>query len=475
MGSIIIWVIVVASPKSIADLLQSPQLTQDNIKATPQNPLFIDGNQNFSTMAANEGWSGAGTKLNPFNITGLEIVNSSVHLIEIQNTNMHFLITGNTLDGISKANEGIILTNVSNGKIMNNVINHTFVGIRLSKATNITVSGNEISHSRTAGIFSSSSESLEIIGNTITKNGDEDALVQLELPGAGNGIHCRYTHSSVIKDNQLIKNLYECISLSFCSWNVVQENTLSETTFKWQGEFHASGIGVWDLSEYNNISYNTVYSMAQGISTNIRSNHNFISYNNIYDNYRTGIELFGTNNTVSYNILHDNPQSIYLGWAPDRWSEPVPAEYAEDCLIAHNQIYNNSKAIEFRAGKDTIVRNNSIYSNSNYGIVISNISTGNTIKWNDFIGNGDEDSQAMDDGTSNTFISNYWYTYETESPYEIAGAVGNSDSSPLASKNNADTPVFPPPEPKSTPAWLILSVIFFLGVVTINRKLKSRK
>ena len=474
IGSIIIWVIVIASPKAIADSLQSPQLTQDSIKATPQNPLFIDGNQNFSTMAANEGWSGAGTKLNPYNITGLAIVNSSVHLIEIQNTDVYFSITGNTLDGISKAKEGIILTNVSNGKIMNNVINHTFAGIRLLEVTNITVSGNEISHSRTAGIFSSSSESLEIVGNTITKNGDEDALLN-DVLGAGRGINCRYTHSSVIRDNQLIKNLYECIALSFCSWNVIQENTLSETTFKWQGQFHASGIGIWDLSEYNNISDNDIYHMAQGISMNKLSNHNFISYNTIYDNYRCGIELYGTNNTVSDNILHHNPQSLYLGWAPDQWSGSVPAEYAEDCLIAHNQIYNNSKGIEFRAGKDTIVRNNSIYSNANYGILISNISTGNTIKWNDFISNGVGDSQAIDHGTSNTFISNYWHTYETDRPYEISGAAGNNDSSPLASKNNPDTPDLPPPEPKSTPAWLILSVVFLLGVLTINRKFKARK
>ncbi|MFX1515320.1 MAG: right-handed parallel beta-helix repeat-containing protein, partial [Promethearchaeota archaeon] len=245
IGSIIIWVIVVASPKAIADSLQSPQLTQDSIKATPQKPLFIDGNQNFSTMATNEGWSGTGTKLNPYNITGLEIINSSVHLIEIQNTDVHFSITGNTLDGISKAKEGIILTNVSNGKIMNNVINHTFVGIHLLKATNITISGNEISHSRTAGIFSSSSESLEIIGNTITKNGDEDALLN-DVLGAGIGICCRYTQSSVVRDNQLIKNLYDCIALISCSWNVIQGNILCDSTFKWQGQFRGYGIGVGD-------------------------------------------------------------------------------------------------------------------------------------------------------------------------------------------------------------------------------------
>jgi parallel beta-helix repeat protein len=217
--------------------------------------------------------------------------------------------------------------------------------------------------------------------------------------------------------------------------------------------------------------------MAQGIITNLLSSHNLISYNTIYDNSFVNagtIELYGTNNTLSYNILHDNPHPIYLGWAPNQWSDD-PTEYAEDSLIAHNQIYNNSNGIEFRAGKNTIVRNNSIYSNGNYGILIGNISTGNTIKWNDFISNGGGDSQAIDHGTSNTFISNYWHTYETNQPYEIAGIAGNNDSSPLASKNNPDTPDFPPPEPKSTPAWLIFSVVFLLGILTINRKFKARK
>ncbi|MFX0065777.1 MAG: hypothetical protein ACFFC7_26690 [Candidatus Hermodarchaeota archaeon] len=59
------------------------------------NPISINGNADFLSQAANEGWNGTGTSVDPIIITGYNISNESGCLLEIKNTNLHFNVTNN--------------------------------------------------------------------------------------------------------------------------------------------------------------------------------------------------------------------------------------------------------------------------------------------------------------------------------------------------------------------------------------------
>ena len=116
-----------------------------------------------------------------------------------------------------------------------------------------------------------------------------------------------------------------------------------------------------------------------------------------------------------------------------------------------------------------------IKNNNASGISLGDFSSHNEVKWNDFIANNvGGDSQATDNGASNTFTSNYWYEWsDTSKPYEISGTAENSDSSPLASTNNPDSPTdITAPPPASSPSWLIIPSLLLLIVLTVVRKNK---
>jgi len=204
----------------------------------------------------------------------------------------------------------------------------------------------------------------------------------------------------------------------------------------------------------------TITYVAQSFFSNNILTGNTFSQNNI------AIGLKGTNNTVSYNILYDNEFAFSLGY---RWELTVD-EKAAECIIEHNQIYNNTKGIFLNYADDNIFLNNSIYFNYR-GVEIQSDCHGNTIKWNDFIANSD---QAIDDGTENTFVSNYWYEWtDITKPYEISGLAENTDSSPLASKINPDSPDITAPPPPTSASWFIVPTLLLLMCLGVIKRKKQ--
>ncbi len=91
--------------------------------------IYINGNDDFINQANVEGRPGEGTALNPYVISGYEIIGSgSGNLIDIWETDIHFRISNCELDN---GYYGILLRNVTNGEISNNEVTNSEEGICL--------------------------------------------------------------------------------------------------------------------------------------------------------------------------------------------------------------------------------------------------------------------------------------------------------------------------------------------------------
>ncbi|MFX1255618.1 MAG: hypothetical protein ACFFCZ_28705, partial [Promethearchaeota archaeon] len=82
-------------PHSYSDV--NSRLPSANISFNPHTPIFIDDNSDFSTL----GFNGSGTSGDPYLIENFFFNSSSATLISIQNTNVHFTIRNNLLDGVN--------------------------------------------------------------------------------------------------------------------------------------------------------------------------------------------------------------------------------------------------------------------------------------------------------------------------------------------------------------------------------------
>ena len=59
---------------------------------TPHDPISIEGDVDFAAQAQSEGWPGDGSEVDPYIIEGYEINSTSWDAIEIDSTNVYFVI-----------------------------------------------------------------------------------------------------------------------------------------------------------------------------------------------------------------------------------------------------------------------------------------------------------------------------------------------------------------------------------------------
>ncbi len=411
--------------------------SDSDIQFTPHSPIIIDGNAEFNDAANAEGWSGNGSKSSPYVIEGLEITATGTEaLVEIKNTNVHFKLFNNIFEGNSETIDVIVLRSVSNGTILNNVVkNCHFSGISLFRSTY-----------------------NEILGNNILECGKAPRSTVELWPDIG-GIYLQLSDTNNITNNVVKKNHVFGISLSRSSNNFISKNNLSQ-------QFYA--IGILDISYLNVISENMIVGNTHaGVCFYQGLPYNNLVKDNVFDSNSEGLWLTGHNNTASYNIFYENPIAITLGM-----DIPGNPPFATECNITNNLVYNNSLAIFLQFATDNNIFHNSIFTNNGYGIDITNNSSNNTIKWNDFIKNNvGGSSQANDNGKNNEFASNYWWTSSTKA-YSINGETNNADSSPLTSKFNPDSPEIP--ESKASSGWSIFLFFPVIFTYVILRKTKKR-
>ncbi len=140
---------------------------------TPHNPILIDGNDNFTLQAANEGWPGDGSPTNPYRIENYEINRSwtAGYCISISNTNVSFIIHKCLLINANATNgAGIYLNNVTNGHITNTTCSYNESGIRFRQSDG-NLFANNTCHDNDYGIrLIALSDVNTFDNNTITNN-----------------------------------------------------------------------------------------------------------------------------------------------------------------------------------------------------------------------------------------------------------------------------------------------------------------
>jgi parallel beta-helix repeat protein len=440
------------------------EVTQDYVA---HNPIIIKNNSDFEAQAQIEGWTGDGSQASPYIIQGYDLSNST-NVIEISDTDVYFTITGNSLKGVSISvwpDNGISLWKVKNGNITQNTIQNFKFGISLYESHNTTIAANTINKNIVSAMWLRYSDNNTIKSNIVTDNSEGYGKTYRGAQVCGMVLF--YSDYNIVFDNTIQDNHWDGLFLPRSSNNIITNNTISGHT--------SSGI---NMIEGNN--QELIYTTCS---------NNIISHNSIYLN-TWGIGLRGDGNVISDNSIYQNGIGIFLGldnYKPTKTDDTTYTIAATNTELSDNVINNNSVGVLLENSQEAEVIDNSIYFNSEYGVSLNSPSSSNSIANNDFVANNlDEDTntqkdQAVDNGSSNSFLSNYWYEWTSpdsdgdgivDNPYSIAGETETTDPSPLALPNNANTPqdITAPPS-KSSPGWTIaISIICIILITNFRRR-----
>lgn len=132
--------------------------------------ILIDGNDAFTLW--NGVIAGSGTLSDPYVIEGWEIDTAFSHGIEIRNTTAFFVVRGVYVHpSTTPSRHGILLSNVTNGRIEDSMISDNHHGIELQLSSNVTVARNVISSNRgLGGVRLVVSDNITVVDNRFSDN-----------------------------------------------------------------------------------------------------------------------------------------------------------------------------------------------------------------------------------------------------------------------------------------------------------------
>jgi len=285
-------------------VVQKSVFTNQNspLPAVNHNPIYIDGDAALSTFIANEGLSGAGTDVSPYVIEDFTIDASTVHGIEIRNTNAYLIIQDCTISGGNSSDyDGIGVYNAENINLTNNDLTGNFRGIHVWSSNNITLSGNTVNYNSFTGIMLTQVSDSILSGN----------IANNEIFG----ILMIFSDNNTLSENLMIR---AGITLYYCYDNIIDiTNKVNEKSVR----FYENTIGV-HLSGESDVGQvillNCDDSIIEGLEvsevhmgiTLSGSNNCLISENNISDS-RAGIYLVDSRyTTLSGNLMNRSGVSL---------------------------------------------------------------------------------------------------------------------------------------------------------------------
>jgi len=442
----------------------------ENVKApyVSHNPIRINNNAEFASMAGIESWVGDGSPGNPYIIEGYEINGSGYgYCIYIGNTTVYFEVRDCYLheaSGIGSdpyyPDSGIMLYNVQNSTIANNTALNNRDGIMLPYSDNNTIVNNNVSSNDWRGVFLFSSSNNAITNNTASSNNWEGIYQSSSSNNTinnntissnnGYGIYISSSSSNTIVFNKMLDNGIGIFGDMLEHWNTHIIDTTNTVNGKpvhyWKNQNGGTvplGAGQVILANSTNVvvENQNVSDGAFGIELGFSSN-NTIDNNTVSSNYGAGIVLYYSNNntiinnnasnnwdglflftsssnTITNNNASNNRVGIFLSYASGNIITNNTAssnnDYGITLFSASNSTITNNTAsnniigiyLDWMSNNNTIT-NNTVSNNSNYGIYLDSSGT-NTIYHNNFIDNA---NQAFD----NTNNSNQW-----ENGYPLGG------------------------------------------------------
>ncbi|MHA1989939.1 MAG: right-handed parallel beta-helix repeat-containing protein [Candidatus Hodarchaeales archaeon] len=323
--------------------------------------------------------TGTGTPLDPYVISGVTNPLGTGNLIHIANTGKHFLIEGNTFDGVSpgSGSNGISLSNAANGNIRNN----DFLNIGM-------------------GIFLGSSSNIVIEGNTITNVND------------GIAVH----HGSV--------------------GNTVKNNFISDVSSIgiWVSRSEGSPPPSGNLFDGNTVVNGGTYGIGQWVSDDNIYTNNYVS--GFFKGFTLSSASFAQ---LSNNKFENNVYGLFI----EEWTDYTePSGLPNENFVSFNEFSGNNFGIYIEEGTQNHFHDNIILQSGSYGYWANDLTTyENEIIFNDFILNNEGgDGQAYDG--SDWFDHNFWSDHDNtdsdgdgiaDTPYPISGPGGNVDLNPVTS------------------------------------------
>lgn len=278
----------------------------------PHGPIYIDGDADFTSQAAAEGWPGSGTSSDPYIIEGYTIDRggSAGHCININNTRLYFIIKDCVLTGASATYGcGIYLHNVSHATISSNTFSDSYYGIMLGwNCSDVVVRENTVSSGTFWGIRLERASHNTVINNTCNAINVGIALL---VPTIYSG-ECR---NNTVADNFCTGGMYG-ILLERADSNTIANNTCTSISY--------TGIHLED-SNYNSVFNNTCTDiLVEGdgiaiISVYWNCDGNIVENNTCLNNFRYGIYLYTEypeqhnciNSIVRYNIFDSNASGAH--------------------------------------------------------------------------------------------------------------------------------------------------------------------
>ncbi|UCG69979.1 MAG: right-handed parallel beta-helix repeat-containing protein [Thermoplasmata archaeon] len=428
MSVLTVWILVSSMfigliSFSDVDTVQAPYILH--------NPIRINSNAEFASMAGIEGWTGNGLPGNPYIIEGYDINGSGYGCcIYIGNTTVYFKIKDSYLHEASGVynppyfvRSGLTMYNIQNATIVNNTSSsNNDHGIYLdSSSSNNTISNNIASSNGNYGIYIKSKSNSNTISNNSASNNE-------------NGIYLSSSNSNRIINNTVFSNNLYGINLSSSNSNTISKNNVSNNiyglclsesnhnTITNKNAFYYNQFGIYldssnnNMITNNNVSYNNfgIYlyisgNNTVGNNTVFLNNHegividassnNTIAHNNAFSNILNGIYIgFSSNNTITYNHLSNNYRGISLYSSTGN-------------KIYHNNIINNT----FQA-KD----------NTNNGNLWDNGYPSGGNYWSDYTGVDLNSTPAQNvpppDGIGDT---NYSIDNDSADNYPLMNHIGN--------------------------------------------------
>jgi parallel beta-helix repeat protein len=452
----------------------------------PHDPIYIDGNSGF-TNASGVAW-GSGTESDPYIIENWNINASLAHGINIQNTDVHFIIRYCHIysGDANRYADDIRLYNCRNGTIDNNNCSANSDGIHLEYSSNI-------------------------------------ILIRNNCSDCWYGIQLLYSSNNTINDNQCFDNYYGILLQGSCNNNTGDNNTciwnsvgICVAYYSYHNVFsnntcrQASNICVGPWADFNVLDNNTCSDGTCSITLS-NSNNNTLRNNNCSANQGYGIGVIESDN----NTLEDN----ICNWM---YQNGIVVSYSNNNTLNNNSCcWNGQVGVYINAACNNTLTNNTCSSNGwnvgfdGYGILVVYSSCNNTILcntisdsrlwglyisayyglqpctgnriWNNtfFHNNGAGDvydvshTQAFDENIGNWWNStdgygNWWSDWTApdldsdgivDVPYDIAGGAGAKDHYPLT------TPQAPIPELGMMP----LVVMVILATILLTYGMRRRK
>ncbi len=301
-------------------------------------PIIIDSNESFGATALQHSWSGDGTFLNPYIIDNLSFIGVplnvdfailnelDLNLFEIRNTDVFFQISHCLFSG---GTNGIFLSNVTNGHLVNNTVLSCRFGILLDHSAN-----NSFAHNFLATNY------------------------------VGIGVGHQSNHCSLIMNN-LSNNLRGGIAVFFSSTSIILNNSFHNDglyLFGWDIETsvqsHVSGniINGKPLLFWQNISNRTVPANAGQI---ILVNCSGIE---ITDQILSGsvsglFATYCTNLTIQNSYFSSNSDEGLWFW------------HVENSLISNNTIRDTGySGIALYNTFNSTVSQNTVFTSDEYGV-----------------------------------------------------------------------------------------------------------